>query len=201
MSMLPLLVMALMQWWSEGDPRAICVHRRPNSQYPRHRPTPAWDVAIQPPGRRRCRCTAQRSRHGGRYRSISTPALALLAALAPAEGITGAACMGLAPLHDSDVRRETSDDREVRHDRARATQYPAPTTGYEVLRYVHNRLPGTQRVRSSSVRCQIYPTVPTVNLQVECTTSTLTNHVNFRKRREGRVRFPSASANTSRVQK
>ena len=44
----------------------------------------------------------------------------LLAALAPAEGMAGAACTGLAPLHDLDVDGETEEDREARHGHARA---------------------------------------------------------------------------------
>ncbi len=52
--------------------------------------------------------------------SVNAPALALLAALGPAEGMAGAACVGLAPLHDLDVDGESSADREARHDRARA---------------------------------------------------------------------------------
>ena len=51
---------------------------------------------------------------------MSTGALHLLAALAPAEGMAGAACVGLAPLFDSDVDGETSEARTARHDRARA---------------------------------------------------------------------------------
>lgn len=51
---------------------------------------------------------------------MTAPMLALLAALAPAEGMAGAACTGLAPLHDSDVDGESREDREARHDRARA---------------------------------------------------------------------------------
>ncbi len=51
---------------------------------------------------------------------MTAPVLSLLAALAPAEGMTGAACTGLAPLLDTDVDGETSVDRAARHDRARA---------------------------------------------------------------------------------
>ncbi len=44
----------------------------------------------------------------------------LLAALAPAERMAGAACVGLAPLFDRDVDGETGEDREARHGHARA---------------------------------------------------------------------------------
>ncbi len=51
---------------------------------------------------------------------MTAPTLALLAALGPVEGMAGAACRGLAPLHDFEVDGESSEDREARHDRARA---------------------------------------------------------------------------------
>jgi len=51
---------------------------------------------------------------------MTAPTLALLAAFAPAEGMAGAACRGLAPLHDSEVDGESSEDRETRHERATA---------------------------------------------------------------------------------
>jgi len=50
---------------------------------------------------------------------MTTPVLALLAALGPADGLAGAACTGLAPLFDLDVDGETEEDREVRHGHAR----------------------------------------------------------------------------------
>ncbi len=51
---------------------------------------------------------------------MNTGAIHLLAALAPAEGMAGAACTGLAPLFDSDVDGETSEARTTRHERATA---------------------------------------------------------------------------------
>jgi len=49
---------------------------------------------------------------------MNAPALTLLAALAPADGLTGAACRGRAPLFDLDVDGETSDERDDRHETA-----------------------------------------------------------------------------------
>ncbi len=49
---------------------------------------------------------------------MTAPTLLLLAALAPAEGMTGAACTGLAPLFDAELDGETSADRTARHERA-----------------------------------------------------------------------------------
>jgi hypothetical protein len=51
---------------------------------------------------------------------MTSPVLALLAALAPAEGMAGAACRGRSPLHDSTVDGETADERHARHELARA---------------------------------------------------------------------------------
>ena len=49
-----------------------------------------------------------------------TAAHVLLAALAPREGMAGAACSGLAPMFDAEVDDESTEDREARHIRARA---------------------------------------------------------------------------------
>ncbi len=50
---------------------------------------------------------------------MTTPVLALMAALGPADGLAGAACVGRAPLFDLDVDGETGEDREARHGQAR----------------------------------------------------------------------------------
>jgi len=50
---------------------------------------------------------------------MNAPALTLLAALAPADGLTGAACAGRAPLFDADIDGESSEQRDDRHERAR----------------------------------------------------------------------------------
>ncbi len=50
---------------------------------------------------------------------MTAPALALLAALGPTDGLAGAACTGRAPMFDADLDGETGEDREARHDGAR----------------------------------------------------------------------------------
>ncbi len=49
---------------------------------------------------------------------MTDPALLLLAALAPADGLTSAACAGRAPLFDADIDGESSEQRDERHETA-----------------------------------------------------------------------------------
>ncbi len=49
---------------------------------------------------------------------MTAPALTLLAALAPVDGLIGAACAGRAPLFDADIDGESSDERDERHETA-----------------------------------------------------------------------------------